>query len=201
MGEPRDSLVPGPRAGHFDTVMMLAVIHHLLLSSQIPLERISALCASLTTRNLIVEWVPPADVKFRELVRGREASCAHITEIAFREAFLRHFTIARECRLANGRAGPPAKEVAMKALTHPAMTALGVTSLFLMSQTGALISPSHLLVYHLSAPLITAFGPVVFSVVLLSAILFGLLSLADKGSERARAFSGPGFCCFFPECF
>jgi ribosomal protein L11 methylase PrmA len=90
-------------SGHFDTVMMLAVIHHLLLSSQIPMERIAALCSSLTMRNLIVEWVPPTDVKFRELVRGRETLCGHITEIAFREAFLRHFTIARECRLANGR--------------------------------------------------------------------------------------------------
>jgi 2-polyprenyl-3-methyl-5-hydroxy-6-metoxy-1,4-benzoquinol methylase len=93
----------GRATGHFDTVMMLAVIHHLVLSSQIPLERISALCANLTTRNLIVEWVPPTDVKFRELVRGREALCGHITEIAFRDAFQRHFTIARECRLANGR--------------------------------------------------------------------------------------------------
>jgi len=93
----------GRAKGHFDTEMMLAVIHHLLLSSQIPMDRIAALCANLTTRNLIVEWVPPTDVKFRELVRGREALCGHITEIAFREAFLRHFTVARECRLANGR--------------------------------------------------------------------------------------------------
>jgi SAM-dependent methyltransferase len=93
----------GRAKGHFDTVMMLAVIHHLLLSSQIPMDRIAALCANLTTRNLVVEWVPPTDVKFRELVRGREALCGHITEIAFREAFLCHFNIARECRLANGR--------------------------------------------------------------------------------------------------
>jgi 2-polyprenyl-3-methyl-5-hydroxy-6-metoxy-1,4-benzoquinol methylase len=93
----------GRANGHFDTVMMLAVLHHLLLSSQIPMDRIAALCANLTTRNLIVEWVPPTDVKFRELVRGREALCGHMTEIAFREAFLRHFMIARECRLANGR--------------------------------------------------------------------------------------------------
>ena len=44
----------GRANGHFDTVMMLAVIHHLLLSSQIPMDRIAALCANLTTRNLIV---------------------------------------------------------------------------------------------------------------------------------------------------
>jgi len=89
--------------GHFDAVMMLAVIHHLLLSSQIPMERIAALCANLTTRHLIVEWVPPTDVKFQELVRGREAIYGHITESAFREAFMRSFVIVRECRLSNGR--------------------------------------------------------------------------------------------------
>jgi 2-polyprenyl-3-methyl-5-hydroxy-6-metoxy-1,4-benzoquinol methylase len=93
----------GRSAGHFDTVMMLAVIHHLLLSSQIPMERIAALCATLTSCHLILEWVPPTDVKFRELVRGREAIYSHITEIAFRDAFLPNFAIVRECRLANGR--------------------------------------------------------------------------------------------------
>ena len=89
--------------GHFDTVMMLAVLHHLLLSSQIPMERIAALCARLSTRHLIMEWVPSTDVKFKELVRGREAIYANVTEIAFRETFMRHFTVVRECRLANGR--------------------------------------------------------------------------------------------------
>jgi ribosomal protein L11 methylase PrmA len=89
--------------GHFDAVMMLAVIHHLLLSSQIPMERIAALCANLTTRHLIVEWVPPTDVKFQELVRGRDAIYGHITESAFREAFMCSFVIIRECRLSNGR--------------------------------------------------------------------------------------------------
>ena len=58
-------------SGHFDTVMMLAVIHHLLLQAQVPMDRIAALCSNLTTENLILEWVPPTDVKFRELLRGR----------------------------------------------------------------------------------------------------------------------------------
>ena len=52
-------------SGHFDTVMMLAVIHHLLLRSQIPMDRIAAFCSNLTTRHLILEWVPPTDSKFQ----------------------------------------------------------------------------------------------------------------------------------------
>jgi SAM-dependent methyltransferase len=90
-------------AGHFDTVMMLAVLHHLLLRNQIPMDRIAKLCSSLTTAYLILEWVPPADPKFHELVRGRESIYAHLTESSFREAFAQHFTTIDELTLANGR--------------------------------------------------------------------------------------------------
>jgi SAM-dependent methyltransferase len=89
--------------GHFDTVMMLAVLHHLLLRNQIPMDRIAALCSNLTTRHLILEWVPPTDPKFQELLRGRGAIYTHITEAAFRDAFGEHFTIADELALVNGR--------------------------------------------------------------------------------------------------
>jgi SAM-dependent methyltransferase len=90
-------------AGHFDTVMMLAVLHHLLLSNQVPMERIAGLCSSLTTRWLILEWVPPSDPKFRELLRGRDAIYAHISEVAFRDAFAEYFTTLDEVTLANER--------------------------------------------------------------------------------------------------
>ena len=90
-------------AGHFDTVMMLAVLHHLLLRNQIPMNRIAALLSELTIRHLIVEWVPPTDSKFKELLRGRDAAYEHITEAAFREDFGGHFTVSDELTLTNGR--------------------------------------------------------------------------------------------------
>ena len=90
-------------SGHFDTVMMLAVLHHLLLGSQIPLGHIASLCTTLTTQHLIIEWVPPQDSMFRQLVRGRDALYAHLTEDAFRQAFAPHFAIFREVTLPNGR--------------------------------------------------------------------------------------------------
>jgi SAM-dependent methyltransferase len=89
--------------GHFDTVMMLAVLHHLLLRNQIPMDRIATLCSSLTTRHLILEWVPPTDLKFQELLRGRGAIYTHITEAAFRDAFAKYFTTVDELVLVNGR--------------------------------------------------------------------------------------------------
>ena len=90
-------------SGHFDTVMMLAVLHHLLLRSQIPLNRIAKLCKAITTCNLILEWVPPSDEKFHELLRGRDDVYAHITESAFRLAFAEHFVCVRETTLSNHR--------------------------------------------------------------------------------------------------
>jgi SAM-dependent methyltransferase len=89
--------------GHFDTVMMLAVLHHLLLRNQIPMDRIAALCSGLTTRHLILEWVPPTDPKFQELLRGRGAIYTHITEAAFRDTFGEYFTTVDELALVNGR--------------------------------------------------------------------------------------------------
>ena len=90
-------------AGQFDTVMMLAVLHHLLLHNQIPMKSIAELCSKLTTEHLIVEWVPPTDPKFRELLRGRAALYEHITEASFREAFYDDFSVSDELTLANGR--------------------------------------------------------------------------------------------------
>lgn len=89
--------------GHFDMVMMLAVLHHLLLRSQVPLDQIAALCRNITTRDLIVEWVSPTDGKFQELLRGRDALYAHITEAAFRAAFAEHFSAIAETKLPNDR--------------------------------------------------------------------------------------------------
>ncbi len=90
-------------AGHFDTVMMLAVLHHLLLRNQVPLGHIATLCSTLTTRTLILEWVPPQDPMFQQLLRGRDDIYTHIHEAAFREAFAEHFTIHREVTLPNHR--------------------------------------------------------------------------------------------------
>lgn len=58
--------------GHFDLVMMLAVVHHLLARERIPLREILRLAADLTKDALIIEFVPPGDKLFKRLARGRE---------------------------------------------------------------------------------------------------------------------------------
>lgn len=87
----------------FDLVLMLAVIHHLLLMEQIPLERIAALAARLTRRDLLLEWVPQTDPMFQQLLRGRDALYAHLNVERMRGAFDPFFSIAAQWELANGR--------------------------------------------------------------------------------------------------
>ena len=90
-------------AGVFDGLLMLAVIHHLLLHDHVPMTEVAELCAGLTTGMMILEWVPPTDGMFRELVRGRDDIFASITEENFRETFGQYFQIRTEHKLENGR--------------------------------------------------------------------------------------------------
>lgn len=59
-------------SNHFDAVMMLAVVHHMLVQERIPLGEIFELAADLTKDTLIIEFVPPTDKMFQRLTRGRE---------------------------------------------------------------------------------------------------------------------------------
>ena len=82
--------------GNFDMVMMLAVVHHLLISERVPLEQILSLLADLTTDLLLIEFIEPADPMFRRLVRGRDALYAHLTTSYFESACASRFRILRK---------------------------------------------------------------------------------------------------------
>ncbi len=87
----------------FDVVMMLAVIHHLLLMEQIPLDAIVALGARLTRRWLIVEWVPATDPMFQSLLRGREQLYGSLCEGDLLAACKGRFALREREPLGNGR--------------------------------------------------------------------------------------------------
>ncbi len=89
--------------GQFDIVLMLAVIHHLILLDQIPIPAIVALLARLTTRDLLLEWVPVADPMFQSLMRGREDLYGALTENDLLEATAPLFDLLRTVRIDNGR--------------------------------------------------------------------------------------------------
>jgi SAM-dependent methyltransferase len=89
--------------GQFDMVLMLAVIHHLILREQLPLGHIADLCASLTRRWLVLEWVPPSDPMYQEWLRGRDDLYGHLSEDDLQLAFSPYFAVADRGELGNGR--------------------------------------------------------------------------------------------------
>ncbi|MEO6802340.1 MAG: methyltransferase type 12 [Granulicella sp.] len=89
--------------GQSDLVMMLAVIHHLLLMEQIPLESIIALCHKLTRRSLVIEWVPVGDPMYQSLMRKREDLYGYLTDADLLAACEGLFHLVRRRTLGNGR--------------------------------------------------------------------------------------------------
>lgn len=86
-------------AGGFDAVLMLALIHHLLVSERIPLEKILRLAYELTNQLLVIEFIEPQDAMFRRLTRGREALHASLTAEVFERACAENFEIVRSLAL------------------------------------------------------------------------------------------------------
>lgn len=85
--------------GRFDAVLMLAVIHHLLVSKRIPLPQIMELASQVTSDLLLIEFVAPQDPMFRRIVRGREQLHADLTKELFESAAQSHFTIIRRTQV------------------------------------------------------------------------------------------------------
>jgi SAM-dependent methyltransferase len=85
--------------GAFDGVLMLALVHHLLVSERIPLEEILRLAYDLTKSLLVIEFVDPKDAMFRRLTRGREHLHAALNEKMFEQACTRYFDIVRSLAL------------------------------------------------------------------------------------------------------
>lgn len=81
-------------AGQFDLVMLLAVVHHLLVTDRIPLDEIVDLAAFLSRRAVLAEYVGPEDEMFRAIARGRDHLHANLNAVLFRESWQRRFRLA-----------------------------------------------------------------------------------------------------------
>ena len=83
--------------GRFDMVLMLAVVHHMMVSERVPLDDIVGVAADLTTDHLIIEYVGPSDPMFRTLLRGRDELHAGLSATVFAAALRRRFDIVETC--------------------------------------------------------------------------------------------------------
>jgi SAM-dependent methyltransferase len=86
---------------HADCLLALALLHHLLVSSNLSLDQVSHLFADLTREYAVVEFVPPADPMFQRLLRFRVNLFEQVTLEACRKAFLNRFDILKEVPIPN----------------------------------------------------------------------------------------------------
>lgn len=81
--------------GPVDTVLALALIHHLAISNNLPLENLAAFFAEIC-QSLIIEFIPKDDPQVQRLLSSREDIFPNYTLESFEESFKKHFAI-RSC--------------------------------------------------------------------------------------------------------
>jgi SAM-dependent methyltransferase len=92
------SFLDRARAG-FDMVLMLALVHHVLVTERIPLEDLLELADQLSRGYVLVEFVAPADAMFQRIVRGRDQLYSGFSPAWFEAAALSRFELVRSTRI------------------------------------------------------------------------------------------------------
>lgn len=80
--------------GPADTLMALALIHHLAISNNLPFEVIASYFSQLG-KNLIIEFVPKEDSKVQKLLASREDIFADYDRENFEKEFSKYFDIIK----------------------------------------------------------------------------------------------------------
>jgi hypothetical protein len=84
--------------GKPDVILMLAVVHHLAISKNLPLEMIAAWLAAMT-KYLVIEFVPKEDSQVKILLKTRPDIFSDYTEEGFESAFGNYFQICDKTKI------------------------------------------------------------------------------------------------------
>jgi len=88
--------------GPADTVLALALVHHLAISNNVPLDKIADFLAKLCSW-LIIEFVPKTDPKVQRLLSTREDIFPSYTRQSFENELGRLFVIKRSEQIRNSK--------------------------------------------------------------------------------------------------
>jgi hypothetical protein len=80
--------------GPADTALALALVHHLAISNNVPLEMVAEFFGRIS-KNLIIEFVPKEDSQVKRLLASREDIFPEYTKDGFEAAFSKVFKIER----------------------------------------------------------------------------------------------------------
>ncbi|MGE0171399.1 MAG: SAM-dependent methyltransferase [Oligoflexales bacterium] len=78
-----------------DVIIALALIHHLAISNNVPLEKVAGLFVK-SAPNLIIEFVPKSDSQVRRLLATRADVFPEYTKEGFEKAFSLYYDIVRQ---------------------------------------------------------------------------------------------------------
>jgi len=78
-----------------DTLMALALIHHLCIGNNVPFQLLAAQFAILTNKYAIVEFVPTTDNRVKELLANRKDIFTDYNETHFEECFEKYFQLIK----------------------------------------------------------------------------------------------------------
>ena len=84
--------------GPADTVLALALIHHLIISNNTPLNNVAAFLAKMC-RFLIIEFIPKNDSQVQKLLHSREDIFYNYTQEYFEKVFSHYFLFLKSRKL------------------------------------------------------------------------------------------------------
>lgn len=82
------------KRGPAETILALALIHHLAISNNVPLAKIARLFKN-SCHSLIIEFVPKSDSMVQKLLASRQDIFPNYTQNAFEDEFSQYFDIVR----------------------------------------------------------------------------------------------------------
>ena len=85
--------------GRFDCILMLGLLHHLIVGERMTLEMLVELLDRLGPKRVILEWVDPADQKFRQLAGLNRSLYSNLSADVFEEAMRGSFTLVTKLML------------------------------------------------------------------------------------------------------
>lgn len=95
----RKSLI---KRGPADTILALALIHHLAISNNLPFENIASFFHKIC-QNLIIEFVPKEDSQVQKLLSTREDIFNNYNKKSFEKEFGKYYKILNKERVANSK--------------------------------------------------------------------------------------------------
>jgi hypothetical protein len=84
---------------HFEIVLCLGLLHHMLVTERIPLPLIIDTLASCTNKSLLIEWIEPDDQKFKEISSYEENLYSFLSSSYFESLITTKFKIINKVKL------------------------------------------------------------------------------------------------------